>query len=83
MVGESDCSSGGVLVCEIGLYNQTMSFLRYSSLAFLISALVSVFLVARTLFLSPALLFLIFLLIYLRALRLGFLLPITLSLLNL
>ena len=70
------------LICEIGLYNQTMSFLRYSSLALLISALVSTFLVAKTLFLSPALLFLIFLLIYFWGLRFGFLLPITFNLLK-
>ena len=70
------------MICEIGLYNQTMSFLRYSSLALLISALVSTFFVANTLFLSPALLFLIFLFIYLRGLRLGFFFPITFNLLK-
>ena len=63
-----------LLVGEIGLYNQTMSFLRYSSLAFLMSALVSVFLVAKTFLLSPARVFLIFLFNYFRGLRLGFLL---------
>ncbi len=49
-----------------------MIFLRKASLAFLISALVSDFLVARTFLFSPALDFLIFLLSYFSAFLLGF-----------
>lgn len=49
-----------------------MIFLRKASLAFLISDLVSAFLVARTFLFSPALDFLIFLLSYFSAFLLGF-----------
>ncbi len=62
---------------------QAISFLRYSSLALLTSALVSTFLVARTLIFSAPLDFLIFLFNYFSAFRFGFLLGRTANFLNL
>ncbi len=63
--------------------NHAMIFLRYSSLAFLTSALVSTFLVAKTLIFSAPLDFLIFLLSYFSAFLFGFLLGRTLNCLSL
>jgi len=64
------------------LYDQTISFLRYSSLAFFMSFLDSTFLVAKTFLFSAPLDFLIFLFNYFSALRLGFFLGSTANLLR-
>jgi hypothetical protein len=63
--------------------NHAMIFLRYSSLAFLTSALVSIFLVAKTLIFSAPLDFLIFLLSYFSDFLFGFLLGRMLNCLSL
>lgn len=67
----------------LNIQNQAMIFLRYSSLALLTSALVSIFLVARTLIFSAPLVFLIFLLSYFSAFLFGFLLGRMANCLNL
>jgi hypothetical protein len=70
---------------NLDIYNHdhTTIFLRYSSLAFLTSALVSIFLVARTFLFSAPLDFLIFLFNYFSDFLFGFLLGKTAALLNL
>jgi len=68
---------------NLDMNNHAIIFLRYSSLAFRISPLVSIFLVARTLIFSAPLDFLIFLFNYFSDFLFGFLLGRIAALLNL